>query len=66
MKIVDRGRYSSSARVFVEPSGTFRGEIELILRRGNSHTAHLRPTDARLLAYTLLAEAERLDDQKSN
>ena len=68
MKVIDRGRYSTNPVVFIERSNVFRGELELRLVKRNRWTAYLKPNEARLLGYTLLAEAERLDyeAQKSN
>ena len=61
MKILDGHFHGHIDQICVQPCKAINGEIELRFGDGGkgSRTARLTPGDARILAYALLAEAER-------
>jgi hypothetical protein len=61
MKILDGNFNDHYDQICVQPARYIAGEIELRFGDGGrgSRTARLDPTDARVLAYALLAEAEK-------
>jgi hypothetical protein len=67
MKIVEGSFHSYRAPVDVGPS-VIKGKIELRFagKGRGSRGVELTASDARILAFALLAEAERADHPKSN